>query len=491
MRPKDIVSKAVEMKLFNDRRAGKTPHQTMKSKLSVDVRRKAHASDFVRTGPGLFFLRHLLNGSHAEYEAKPLTKPTRGERVLAFDVGWFPQRLRFQGVTLNWKRHYARLLKPAVCEYLDRMDAECCDTHKQLLTYVMVTRNGSVLAYRRGNYNRVEDFLRGSDCIGFGGHVAEADRTLFTESGMGLLECGARELSEELELPPADKKRLRDGDGLSVIGVLNDDSSGVGRRHLAFVLRYEVSGDRYWASPRRGEKSITRLRWLHPRRKPLAIWHFEYWSQLCLRAFFPRLVRAAPTYRVIRRRPFEQPHILCVLGAVGSGKSEATRILCKDFDYREINTGRLLSGIIKVPPVPQTPRDVFSRKAWAFIQSADGPRRFAQAISHAIRAAQHPRILIDGIRQHSTLDNLRSLTEGSRFGFLFVHTTPDVAYSFYRQREQSDISLPEFLALRGAPVESEVEGMIGLSDAVLYNWTGRTRYHRAIHGLMHAVNQGL
>jgi hypothetical protein len=44
--------------------------------------------------------------------------------------------------------------------------------------------------------------------------------------------------------------------------------------------------------------------------------------------------------------------------------------------------------------------------------------------------------------------------------------------------------MDEFLALRGAPVEAEVEGLITMADAVLYNWTGRLQYRETIQALM-------
>ena len=163
--------------------------------------------------------------------------------------------------------------------------------------------------------------------------------------------------------------------------------SAVGR--IAFIFQYEVSDDRGWLKPIRGEKSITQLRWLHPDNEPLAIWHFEYWSQLCLRAFFSKLIRTAPSYRIIRKKPLQQPHVLCIMGAVGCGKSEATKILRRDFDYHEINTGKLLAGLLKVPPVPTTPREVFQRKAWSFIQSKEGPTQFAEAIVKEMERAPH------------------------------------------------------------------------------------------------------
>jgi predicted NUDIX family phosphoesterase len=487
MSAREIVAVGTRDRLFSDSLAGKTPYQTMKSKLSVDVRRNGERSIFVRTAPGRFYLRHLLPQGEAEYQAEPIAKPRANERVLVFDAGYLPSNMRFQGVARTWKQLYRRLLSPHVCEYMDRLAAEDLDTHKQVLTYIMVTRGDSVLAFKRGNYNRVEDFLRGSHCIGFGGHVIQEDRNLFTTSGLGVLEGAARELLEELALPKADILRLQSGEGMDVVGVLNDDSSDVGRRHFAFLLRYEVSDDSFWDDPRRGEKSITQLRWLGPGSEPRAIWHFEYWSQLCLRGFFPKLIDAAPAYRVLRRKPLHPPHLLCVIGGVGSGKSEATKVLTKTFGYREINSGRIIARLMKISPVPQTPRDVFQRKAWQFISTPNGPKRLADAILGAARRLEGPRVLIDGIRQQATLEAIRSAAEDVRIGVLFVHTTPDVAYKLYKAREASSISVDEFIRLRNAPVEREVDDMIALSDCVLYNWFGRRRYQRAIHNLMRSI----
>jgi predicted NUDIX family phosphoesterase len=487
MRPKEIVSEAIRLRLFSDRRAGRTPHQTMKSKLSVHVRRHGEASDFVRTAPGQFFLRQLLRSDHAEYSARPIAKPHSTESVLVFDSDWFPQVSRFQGVKQSWTRLCNRLFRSTVCEYLPRLEAERSNTYKQVVTYIMVTRGSSVLAYRRGHYNRVEDFLRGSDCIGFGGHVTEGDRTLFTQSGMGVFEASIRELNEELNLPSLDKKRLQNGEGLSIVGVLNDDSSEVGQRHFAVVLRYEVSNAPQWQHPKRSEKSITQLRWLTPNHSPLAIWDFEYWSQLCLRSYFPELVRAAPAFRIRRKRVFDEPHILCLLGEVGSGKSETTNVLCHEFGYSEINTGRLLAHLLKIPPVPQTPREVFQRRAWSFISSSEGPIALARSIAAHVSRLDTPRILVDGLRQRATFDALRPLVNDRNIARLFVHTTPDLAFAFYRSRERQDTSFPEFLKLRSAPVEGEVPEMIGVADAVLYNWAGRGEYQRMIRAFMRAL----
>ena len=298
-----------------------------------------------------------------------------------------------------------------------------------------------------------------------------------------------RELSEELSLPPKDLHRIRTGEGLSCIGVLNDDSSDVGRRHFAFLYKYEVSEDRYWERPVRGEKSITQLKWLNAEGSVLPIWVFEYWSQLCLRTFFPHLVRATPAYRITRTKSLSPPHLLCVLGAAGSGKTELTRLLCKEYGYAEINSGRVLAELLGIPPVPQTPREQFQKYAWEYIEKRNGPAKLAAAIAHKVMACDSDRVLIDGIRQRSTLDALLDqLAKRKHTGLIYVHTLPDLAYKFYTARDNSKATIFDFLKIRNAPVEQDVEEFIGIADAVLYNWTGKKDYVRIIREMMEKLN---
>lgn len=485
MRPTELVQLGLNRGLFSDRRAGKTPWQTMKSKLSVHIRRKGDQSTFVRTGPNQFYLRRLVSGD--VYEAPPQQKPKPAEHVLVFPTALLHKRDRFQGIKRTFQKLQARILRPGASFHMDRLAAESDNDHKQVLTYVMIRRRGQVLAFKRGSYNRVEDFLRGSHCIGFGGHVSERDLDLFSSSDMGVARCASRELSEELRLPTADLKRLKVGKGLEFVGVLNDDSSIVGQRHLACLFSYEVSTDPAWTRPERGEKSITQLQWLSPNSGTVPIWDFEYWSQLCLREYFPKIAHAVPQYRVVRRVPLRPPHLLCVLGEIGSGKSEATRLITREFGYEEINTGMIVAELLGIAPVAEFGREQFQQKAGDFIKHHDGPQRLADAIWARVQATSSGRVLIDGIRQHATLNCLRKLAGKLQVGVLYVHTLPDLAYKFYRDREPSCTSIFDFLDLRNADVERDVPGMISSADAVLYNWIGRAEYQRAVRELMNMV----
>jgi predicted NUDIX family phosphoesterase len=483
--PRELVDLGQKYQLFSDNVVGKTPYQTMKSKLSVHIRRYGDLSPFVRTESGRFYLRALLGGGAVPFEANPVCPPKSQERVLVYRTEELDAVTTWQGLQTTWRRAAKTIFTRLKPLYISRFEVEQDNRFTQVLTYVLVRRADALLAYRRGTYSRVARFLQGAYCVGFGGHVVERDLDLFNLNTMGIYECAARELTEELHLPNIDIQRLRRQEGLEVIGIINDDSSDVGRRHIAFAMKYEASSDRDWDQPERGEKAITQLHWISadtPGR--VWLWNFEYWSQLCLRELAPRLIVARPAYRLLRRSPLKPPHILCVIAPVGSGKTLATDVLRDDFGYEEINTGQVMAELLRIPPLPTTPRPEFQDKAWRFIQEPNGPERLARRLLDIVRLKNTPKVLIDGLRQRATIENLRRLCGNTTIGMVFVHTPADLAYSFYTERIAQGASINEFLAVRGAPVEGEVQDLIQGADAVLYNWTGRLQYRDTILAMM-------
>lgn len=475
MSAKELYDYGRDNGLFSDSMSGRTPWQTMKSKLSVHIRTHGDNSIFVRTSPGRFYVRSLLNPALDEiYESQPWRPPPSNEQVVVFHHSELHRLGRFHGIKLDTGYHFGELFQSNACSVLDRSVAESDDNHKQILTYILVTRGDEVLCYQRGSYNRTEDMLRGLECVGFGGHVNAEDRDLFAQDDAGILRAAARELNEELKLPPPDKARLASNEGLTVVGLLNDDSSAVGRRHFAVVLKYEVSSHEYWENPQRGEKSINQLRWLR-RGDDVDLVRFEYWSQLALRSFAPQVIDEGPAFTVVRKRPFLLPHIMCIVGPIGSGKTEAVQLLREEYGYIEINSGKVLAKLMNVPPVPETDRVEFQALAVAFILATDGPRRLAQALSDEITATEAPRIIIDGIRHVSTFQHLKACC-GARANIVYVMTPADIAFEFFKQREDPDVDFLSFAAIRESEVESDVSNLLKLADAVLYNWNDKERY---------------
>jgi predicted NUDIX family phosphoesterase len=489
MTARDLVNVAIGRGLFSDKVAGRTPHQTMKAKITVDIRRRGDASPFVRTAPGRFFLRSLVLDPTSIYAAPPLRAPEAKEHVLVFPTLWLDAEDRFQGIPslARSRAVLARLLKAGVFDYRDRREAEASDDVKQVLTYVLVTRGERLLAFKRGVYSRAEDFLKGSHCVGFGGHVALGDRDLFGLADFGIAACAARELQEELVLPRPDRDRLTRLEGLRVVGILNDDSSPNGRRHFAVVMRYEVTRHPAWDSPRANERSVTQLRWIDPRKSSNVLFDFEYWSQLCLLRYYSGAEITRPYYRVYRRTLLRPPHILLVIGAIGSGKSELTSVLQQDFSYVEINSGRVLARELGIPAVAEKRRVAFQDAAWTYITAPDGPDRFARALLREAERPDTPRILIDGIRHERTLLALKRLAAPRRVATIYVHTPINVAFEFFRSRAGPRATIHDFLEVRGAPVEQDVQRLIRDADAVVFNWKGRAQYRSIIRTLMREI----
>ncbi len=497
MRVQDIVAQAQDSGLFSDEMFSRTPQKSMQARLSMEIVRNGDDSTFVRTGKGVFFLRELLGdgytgkandgylgltptGELKPYRARPRRPRQTTENVLVIPGAACREILNFQGLKQGTKHHLERLVCSGV-KHIARTTAEETEEFKQVITYVLVTHKKHVLSFRRGRFNRAAQFLRGSLCIGFGGHVTDEDYSLFTAEDFGIKENAIRELMEEVKVEELETTIL--AERLQFIGLINDNSTSLGRKHLAVVYQYEVPERDWgrWKDASGHELSINELRWIDTEAESVNLVEFEYWSQLCWRTLSPETVRAQAEFRILRKKPFQAGHILVVVGGIGSGKSSATEILETKFGYRKVNSGKALAELMGIPPVPTTPRSQFQERAWDFIRQKDGPKKLANALIEAATALGGERVIIDGIRQKTTLEALRLITN-RELALLFVYATPDLALRLYCQRENLDEMEYEsiFFDTIGAEVESDVHLMMNEADAVIYNWSGEANYEKAI-----------
>jgi len=490
LRAGELVARGLDDQLFDDQDISKTPQKSMQSRLSMEILRNGTESRFVRVAKGQFFLRDLLykEGGAADvlevYTAPRREAPPSSEWVLAIHRDNYRSILDFQGIGLGPFESPEKLLDRRLVTYLPRTEAETRDDLKQFVTYTIVQHETKILSFVRGQYNRAASFLRGARCVGFGGHVTDADLSLFTQADLGIRANAIREIGEEINLPSG--RPQIDPEKLEILGVLNDNSSAVGVRHLAIVMRYWVEDFSKWERPQRGEASINRLRWIDTRHEPLNLSDFEYWSQLCIREYFPQALRTAPSYRIQRQNVFRGRHIACVVGAIGSGKSATTDALINRAGYKQINSGQVLAELIGIPPVPESDRADFQTAAFEFISKPDGPRRLAAALVTAARKVAGERIVIDGIRHPETLAELKEMSDVP-LALMYVYTPPNVAFEMYRMREDygfGDIDFDTFVDLYNAPVEGQVRYIIQDADVILYNWIGLPEYEKTINEML-------
>ncbi len=425
-----------------------------------------------------------MRGDLEVYTAPRRAAPPSSEKVLAIHRNDYAPILDFQGIGMGPFESPEKLLDRNLVTYLPRTEAETRDDLKQFVTYTIVQHETKILSFVRGQYNRAASFLRGATCVGFGGHVTDADLSLFTQEDLGIRANAVREISEEITLA-AGRPQI-DPDKLELLGVLNDNSSAVGVRHLAILMRYWVEDFSKWERPQRGEASINRLRWIDTKREPLNLSDFEYWSQLCIKKYFPQALRTAPGYRLQRRSVFRNKHITCVVGAIGSGKSATTKALIKQAGYKQINSGEVLAQLLSIPPVPESDRATFQAAALKFISDPSGPSALAAALVEATKCIEHDRIVIDGIRHPETLAELREKSPRP-IALMYVYTPPDVAFEMFRMREDygyDEIDFDTFISLYNAPVEEQVRYMIQEADVILYNWIGLSEYEKTINEML-------
>jgi predicted NUDIX family phosphoesterase len=490
LRAAELVARGLDDQLFDDQEISKTPQKSMQSRLSMEILRNGAESKFVRVAKGRFFLRDLLHKDGANddglevYTAPRREAPPSSEKVLAIHRDNYCSILDFQGIGLGPFESPEKLLDRRLVTYLPRTEAETRDDLKQFVTYTIVQHETKILSFVRGQYNRAASFLRGARCVGFGGHVTDTDLSLFTYADLGIRANAVREISEEINLHSG--RPQIDPEKLEILGVLNDNSSAVGVRHLAIVMRYWVEDFSKWAKPQRGEASINRLRWIDTREEALNLSDFEYWSQLCIRKYYPQALHAAPSYRIQRQNIFKGRHIACVVGAIGSGKSATTNALKSRAGYAQINSGQVLAGLLGIPAVPESSRADFQQAAYGFISKPDGPKALAAALIDAAKRVAGERIVIDGIRHPETLAELKDMSDVP-LAVLYVYTPPDVAFEMYKLREDhglGDIDFDAFVDLYNAPVEGQVRYMIQDADVVLYNWIGLSEYEKTINDML-------
>jgi predicted NUDIX family phosphoesterase len=209
---------------------GKTPHQTMKSKLSTDILNKHERSLFKRTDTGRFGLREWGEG---EYRAERFKKSLLDEDIIVFNRSYLNEIVKSNGISPVNITRLEQFLK-TICFAEKRSIAEEDDQLVQLISAFIVRHNDKYLTYKRTR-RLPESKLHGYYSIMFGGHITVSEflpllRILDPKMKSPFV---TRELFEELVVKPSAISALE------FRGVLYDDSVAVSRLHLGIV--YDVS----------------------------------------------------------------------------------------------------------------------------------------------------------------------------------------------------------------------------------------------------------
>jgi predicted NUDIX family phosphoesterase len=191
------------------------------------------------------------------------------EKVLVFSRSLFERLGVFQGFSADIDRYLTTILDKKNNSFQLRAQAETNPDFKQIIPYVIITDGKNVLHYVRGK-KAGEQRLVAKGSIGIGGHINDEDHSLFAVGLQAFQEAVEREVREELSVQGAFDAKP--------VGLINDDSTEVGRVHFGIVHLLFRTPDKV----KKNEQVITKVEFVPIEELKAKREQMETWSQLCL-----------------------------------------------------------------------------------------------------------------------------------------------------------------------------------------------------------------
>jgi predicted NUDIX family phosphoesterase len=196
---------------------------------------------------------------------------TPDENVLVVRRSLFDELGSFHGLHFEPQRYLDALLARGNNFFLPRAQAETDPTHKQIIPYAIIAHEDKVLHYVRGK-KAGEQRLVAKGSIGIGGHMNEADESLFALDENAYRAGVEREVNEEIKIESPFEDRI--------VALLNDDTTEVGQVHLGVVHVFKLARP----SVEKREAMITNLAFLSANDLKARRESLETWSQICVDA---------------------------------------------------------------------------------------------------------------------------------------------------------------------------------------------------------------
>jgi len=191
------------------------------------------------------------------------------ENVLVIRRSLFDQLGSFQGLNFESRKYLDAFLSRGNNFFLRRPEAENNPAYKQIIPYALIAFGNRVVYYVRGK-KAGEQRLVAKGSIGIGGHMNESDESLFALDEQAYRVGVEREVNEEIKINTQFDDRI--------VALLNDDTTDVGRVHLAIVHVFKL------AEPKveKREAMITGLTFLTKEELAARRESLETWSQICV-----------------------------------------------------------------------------------------------------------------------------------------------------------------------------------------------------------------
>jgi predicted NUDIX family phosphoesterase/dephospho-CoA kinase len=452
LNPNEIFSIAEHKGLLNSN--GKTPSFSMKARISTDLRKNGFSSKFMRVGPNKFALREF---GLKEFISQPFKKSIPKEIITCIEQSKLTSLTKQLGFSSDVLA-ISNVLKNENLRFIERKIAENDTGFKQLISYVLLTKdNDKILTYKRGVYTNAHEMIKGSTCLGFGGHVQDIDtNNIFSKGYAGVFDTAEREVFEELKgFKP---------ENLSIAGYISDNSSPEGVKHLGVVLKGEIPAN-FDIKTFSKELSINDLKFM----TIMDLWdkfhEFEFWSQLLIKHFFGFAEKKNPV--IIRPIKYNiRSNIFVFIGEIACGKTILCEMLSKKNNDNLISTRKCVASLIDEFDFGTSNRKIFQEKAEQFIKSTDGPQKLAREIKNETEKYSG-NIFIDGIRHFETLIELKKYFPD--LTVIFIDSTRDDAFRNYCNRSNGTLNIDNFREERHHPVENEIKFLKGEASVYIFN----------------------
>ncbi|HZR05237.1 MAG TPA: hypothetical protein VFA61_05370 [Candidatus Udaeobacter sp.] len=191
------------------------------------------------------------------------------ENVLVIRRRLFDELGSFQGLNFEPEKYLNAILSRGSNFFIPRPEAETNPAYKQIIPYVLIAFEKTVLHYVRGK-KAGEQRLVAKGSIGIGGHMNETDESLFALDQHAYRAGVEREVNEEIKIDTPFEDRI--------VALLNDDATEVGRVHLGIVHIFKLKEPKV----QKREAMITGLTFLTERELMACRGSLETWSQICL-----------------------------------------------------------------------------------------------------------------------------------------------------------------------------------------------------------------
>lgn len=191
------------------------------------------------------------------------------ENVLVIRRSLFDQLGAFQGLNFDPEKYLDAILSRGSNFFIPRPEAESNPDYKQIIPYALLVFQNTVLHYVRGK-KAGEQRLIAKGSIGIGGHMNEADESLFAMDEQAYRAGVEREVNEEIKIDTPFEDRI--------VALLNDDSTEVGRVHLGIVHVFKLAEP----NVEKREAMITGLTFLPKNELLVRRETMETWSQICV-----------------------------------------------------------------------------------------------------------------------------------------------------------------------------------------------------------------